>query len=490
MSLEEIIRRYKTALPEGTFFHFPISIRGEHTGVHSWVSTFLPGPLGGGAGYGLNAAQAEVGSLGELHERLQSLWVVPSLALEKGSYHDLTAAYGIDAVVNPVALGLPAGSPHHADQPRFWVEMQRYPEGVKWVLLEAAASSPAELPAGYDPLFLPVSNGLGAGLNTARGLLHGLLEVLQRDGNSVRYRALDQGHVLDLSESVPDEVSEVLQQLRTAGFAINVKLAATDFGLVNLYVNGYLDAPTDVDRAAPVVLAACGEACDLDRAAALRKALLEFAFSRVRLAFSHAPLEVATQVSPPGYLGAHRAHFKLGSEEARALRAMAQRLAQPLETLKAALAPTYQEARVTPFSALPARPDLAAAPSEVRLREVVTRLGEFEVLYLELTTPRAQAQGVRAVKVVVPGLEVETASYGRIGARNVERLLARGSDLVGLGSPPPGAARVHLTAEAEARLGGPAWFHLARLEQTVGSLYPLYREPARHTVRYAQEVGA
>jgi len=41
---------------------------------------------------------------------------------------------------------------------------------------------------------------------------------------------------------------------------------------------------------------------------------------------------------------------------------------------------------------------------------------------------------------------------------------------------------VHLTPEAEERLGGPAWFDRAGADARVGPLYALYREPGRHVV--------
>ena len=91
-----------------------------------------------------------------------------------------------------------------------------------------------------------------------------------------------------------------------------------------------------------------------------------------------------------------------------------------------------------------------------------------------------------AAKVLVPGLEVETMSYGRIGERGVRRLAERGEggggELVAVGADPGGWARVHLTPDAEERLGGPAWFDRAGADRRVGALYPLYREPGRHTV--------
>jgi hypothetical protein len=87
------------------------------------------------------------------------------------------------------------------------------------------------------------------------------------------------------------------------------------------------------------------------------------------------------------------------------------------------------------------------------------------------------------VKALVPGLEVETMTYSRLGERNVRRLLERKDPLVGFGAPPAGAQPVRLTPEAEERLGGPVWFNTRLAEARVGRLYPLYREPDRHAVQ-------
>jgi hypothetical protein len=85
-----------------------------------------------------------------------------------------------------------------------------------------------------------------------------------------------------------------------------------------------------------------------------------------------------------------------------------------------------------------------------------------------------------AAKVLVPGCEVETMSYGRIGERGVARLRDRDDPLVAVGADPGGWSRVHLTPAAEERLGGPAWFDRQGARRRVGALYPLYREPGRH----------
>ena len=91
-----------------------------------------------------------------------------------------------------------------------------------------------------------------------------------------------------------------------------------------------------------------------------------------------------------------------------------------------------------------------------------------------------------AAKVVVPGLEVETVAYARLGERNLRRLLAAGrDDLVGVGEQPAGWSQVHLTAAAQERVGGPAWLDRAALDRLPGLLFPLYREPARHAAPLA-----
>ena len=62
--------------------------------------------------------------------------------------------------------------------------------------------------------------------------------------------------------------------------------------------------------------------------------------------------------------------------------------------------------------------------------------------------------------------------------------------LVAVGERPPGFAQVHLTADAQERLGGPAWFDRTGADTRVGPLYALYREPGRHVVGALQRAAA
>ena len=102
----------------------------------------------------------------------------------------------------------------------------------------------------------------------------------------------------------------------------------------------------------------------------------------------------------------------------------------------------------------------------------------MEILYFDWSPPHAP--GVHVVKAFVPGLEVETMSYHRIGARGVRKLVERGSPLVGFGDVPAGAAPVRLPAEAAATFEGAPWLDVAAVDRIVGGLYPLYREPEVH----------
>ena len=168
-SLAQIAARYEAALPPGTLFSFPVTVLDTalRTGaVPSWSVTLIPG---------WDDAQAKVSALGELHERLQSTLVVPTLRTERASYRDLLTAYGAGAAIDPLKLSLPAGSPYTPEMTRLWTTMRRYGTGeTVWVLLEAAASSPTELPGGYEGLYTSVSNGLGAGFSTEQALSHAL----------------------------------------------------------------------------------------------------------------------------------------------------------------------------------------------------------------------------------------------------------------------------------------------------------------------------
>ncbi len=297
--------------------------------------------------------------------------------------------------------------------------------------------------------------------------------------------------LVELQLSLEDLLGEAGRGLG-GGLGIEVlpKFATDEFGLTNLYVVGY-------DRESPripIMLSACGEACDPDPRRALHKALLEFCSARVRKTYGHGPIAEALAVAPPGYVDdfVRTALPSLELEESRALRAMMDWTDMGAAALKQALDGSVFSVRSRkPFAELPgADRQPSAEPSDTRSRGRIARerleAAGFDVLYVDCS-PRDGSVGV--VKVIVPGLEVETMSYYRIGERNTRKLLERGSPLIVFGEANETRRPVRLSPEAFARLvpltGGRApLFDTAEADRIVGPLYPLYREPEAHHVAF------
>ncbi len=403
------------------------------------------------------------------------------------TYAKLARARGERAVADPLTLCLPAGSAYTPDMPLSWVGGRRWPS-------DEAVMVPREWVAAYpyqlrEParLITPITNGLGAGFDLPHAIAHGLMELLQRDGNIITYRALDQGTVVELASELEPEVAGLLDKLRGLGIRVTVKLACTDFGLTNLYVVG---DDTGQPRT-PIQITACGEASHPDRSRALRKALLEFCGSRSRKAATHGPIEEVRKVMAHEYVEKQIAVAVIEEEENRALEAMAEWATQDAAELRRRLSGTvFSERRRVPFSGLPDTGPGPVANSEDRLRLLAERLAAdgLETIWVDVSPPGTP---VKAVKTIVPGLESETMSYHRIGWRGVRRLRER-ADLLLLDSPREGAKRVLLRPEDEARCGGPAWLDTAAVGRAVGRVYPLSRESGSFSAQLllAQRRGA
>jgi len=481
--LTRIIETYRRNLPTGrvrTFAYGGLDRLGVPVAAASLA--FDDGYHFDGYGYGSTPEEAMVGALGELSEDTHSEAWLSQAARQVGSYRNLVARFGTAGVADPLTLGLPAGSPYTADRPLTWVPAVRHRTGERvWVPIEFAAICRRQL--GDLPLLItPITNGQGAGMTGDQALAHGLLELLQRDGNGLRFRAMDQGVVLELDRVTDPGVQSLLDHFERQGVHVLPKLATTEFGLTNLYVVGHDDDP---DADLPIKLTACGEAAHPDRERALRKALLEFGAARARKAFMHGPLDAVAKAAEPGYLDAYLATLDINGEEPRALNAMVEWLGHAGGTLRSILGETALSTRRTvPFSSLPStEPGTLDDPTQ-RLNWIVARLAgqDLDVLYVDASPPGGE---VYARKVIVPGLEVETMSYYRIGERGVRKLRELGSPLVGQGPAPDGALPIRLTPEATERLGGPVWLDPRAVDRAVGEHYPLYREPSAHAAQVA-----
>ena len=485
---------YIASMPPGRVELFSLTPL-DRTGIACWNVIFLPedakpfqGETPHGVGYGVTDEDAIIGTTGELAEAVHSASGYARLAFHTGSFASLVARCGPHGIADPLTLCLPAGSMVDHDTVMDWVPAQRWPDGeTVLVPAEMAACSTGDLKPGYVGFTTPITNGLGAGPTLDFAIGHGIGELLQRDGNGLGFRAMDRGIVLDLGDGPADpRTRNLLHRFAQAGIEVLPKFAADEFGVANLYVVG---GEPDASAPFPLMVTACGEAASLDREEALRKALLEFASSRMRKTFSHAPMASIAHVAPPGYIDRFRAYHSLAGEEGRALSAMKEWCRTDAATLRRSLAATVLSQRATKrFEDLPRwQGALSGTPAVAEFARRLAAAG-MEILFLDFSPPHASR--VHVVKVIVPGLEVETMSYHRIGERGVRKLLDRGSPLVGIGPAPGGALPVRLPAGAEARLGGPSWLDVAAVDRLVGKLYPLYREPLVHSAPIALEAAA
>ena len=474
---------YLKAFPRGEIVAFSLTPL-DTIGIPVWVVALFPddpaldGIMPYGVGYGETEGQAVLGALGEIAEMVFPTLSLSARAKTRGSYYELSGVLGPAAVADPLTLCLPAGSPVDRDTVLEWVEARRWADqSTVLVPVDLAAYSAKELSPGYRPFTTIISNGMGAGPDLEWAVGHGLLELLQRDGNGLLFRALDQGVLLDLPNDLPPSTKAILGKFDAAGIEVMPKYATDEFGIVNLYCVGR--ERDGHEPSVPIMLTGCGEAAHADRGRALNKALCEFAASRVRKAFAHGPAALAQQVAPPGYAARFmaRAGSAAKSSDPRALSAMRKWSRASSTDLRTMLAGTVHAVRShKAFDTLPNAevPDEPARSAHVL--DAVIEQG-FDVLYVDMSPTGAS---LATVKVIVPGLEVETMSYARIGERNVSKLLQRDTGLVGLGDEGGERLPIRLTPEAIDRLGGVPWFDVGRAAEIIGPLYPLYREPEAH----------
>ena len=490
MTLPQIIDTYQRSLPGGELVHFSLSPF-DRLDIPNQSATFFPrdGRTRGGTGYGLSDEAALVSALGETTEEYAASRGVTQMPVVEGSLAELQRERGENAVCDPRCLGINAGAPFSPDEKRRWIEVSRWPQGDPVLVpIEYVATYGGDVGEGdYSPLVTPITNGLGAGLSREAAIAHGLLELLQRDGNGLQIRALASPVALDQSTISDPVARRLLDHFDSQGVDVEIKVASTEWGFVNLYVAGIDREETPTSA---LVSAAGGEASHPVGVVALRKALLEWAAARARLAFMHGPLDAVEQLTPAGYLEQMRADFSPHAHEKRSLAAMTAWSGQSLLQARHLLSGRVLrvEKRIA-FSDLPVSDSFLEDDKMALCHDVVRRLREagLDVLVADFSSLAAQSGEVFAVKVIVPGLEVETLSYGRIGARNARRLLKRDDvQLVKRGDQPAGGRRIHLLPEDEAELRGPLWLDWPAIEKVVGPLYALYREPGRHAVPFSR----
>lgn len=496
--LNKAVGIYRRFLPHDGVQTFDISSL-DRLGIPVCMASLQAesGFLNNGVGYGNSSVEALVGALGEMSEtfHVHNALKIASTC-EAISYSDMVNHFGLGQVIDPLKLCLAAGYAYHDKLPLRWVAVTRFDDGVRcWAPRESVAysgfsydthSSHVELQSSESPakLFPPITCGLGAGLSLHQALSHGVLELLQRDGNCTAFRAMDQGVDIELDVIESKEIIATLCHLKSLGLHVRAKLASTEFGLVNLYVVAEPSGESNAFEKFPLIITACGEATDQNRERALRKALHEFIASRSRKTFMHGPLQNVRGLAPTQYLETHlelaQAHF----EEPKALREMAGWLSKTQAQLRSLLNDTVFSSRQTvKFSSLPNADDQHFSDPTHRLTDLANRLATQSVpLYFFDGSPGG-IDGPHVVKAIAPGLEGETLSYWRMGERGAKRLLAQRSSLVSQSHPQAQHVLVPLRSTVQEAMGGQVFFKVPEWEKILNGHYPLYREPAPHTAQ-------
>lgn len=259
-----------------------------------------------------------------------------------------------------------------------WVEgWDLLREEAVWVPLEAVTLDTV-FADGYEPSFDVSSNGLASGNHLLEAIVHGVCEVIERDGEA-RWRAARGDRRVDLA-TIEDPVTRALvERVRAGGAHLTVWDLTTDVG-IPIYGCALLEDPREPSWR-PLGLYQ-GFGCHLDPAIALIRAVTEAAQTRVT------------------YIAGSRDDF-FPFDYARA-------------TDEELLAGIWDDLHREPAERvdLRAAPRLACATFEGDLRVVLDRLaavGARRVIAVDLSHPDV---GIPVVKCLVPGRAKDVGHMG------------------------------------------------------------------------------
>ena len=489
--LSEILEKFKASVPLREVYEFSTTPL-DRLGIPLWCVALWTetGVYYDGFGYGAGEMRARLGAWGEILESYFASESIKNMPRLVASFNELKARNR--NAIEPQKLCLNAGCVYSPNIKLHWIEVNNFSGkggGKTLVPLESVAVCPAHAAeiAAKDLLFRPITNGLGAGASLAQAVAHGALETVQRDGNCLTFRAMDIGQRIELDTVKSAETRELLDYLDASGIEIIPKLAGIVADIPVIYVVGY---DRDLSRAEfPMQISACGEAAHPDREIALAKALREYVSGRARKHFMHGTLDKLARVAPAGYVAKMTAD-DIGEQENRALQAVTEwATSTGAEIFRRIEKPILEVRSTIKFSELPTA-EFADNDWDSVLKYLQTKFAEHlhtEILYADFS--ELAPEGVHVVRSIVPGMEGETMSYGRIGRRNLERLLERQrtdkrvGKFVGFGgdAKPASALPIYLTATDAAKFPD-AWLDPKAIAEQVGEFYALYREPESFAV--------
>ena len=332
-------------------------------------------------GKGCTPQEAEVSAIMEGIERFSA--EPGALTPIKGSYDALKGRYN---VLDPVRLILPK------------IRMYTHKEELEWVKGDSITNErdilvPAE--AAFHPyerrnqLFRTNTNGLAVGNVVEEAVVHGLMEVIERDAWSLFEGGVVRGRDVDLSSSNNALVREILDKLEAASIRAYAKDITSDVGITTIGVA--IDDETTRDPA----LLSLGVGTHLIPEVAALRALTEAVQSR--LTTIHRTRE-----------DTFKAEFarRIGYERMKRLN-------------KRWFTPSGENVRLDDLTSVLNQDFLDDIKYTVKR---LTESGFDEVILADLTKPDLR---VPAVRVIVPGMEVYALDKDRMGERLRTRLCSR-----------------------------------------------------------------
>lgn len=176
------------------------------------------------------------------------------------------------SVLDPKALLL--SQPFNSSSLMEWVGAYDLMNGEETFISANAVYHPYDAPGQCQKLFLSNTNGLASGNVLEEAILHGMLEVIERDAISTAQFTRNLGKEIVLTEE-DEYLYELTQKFKDAGVGLKVWLVPTDTGIPTVI------AATDDAKLKDPALLVMGAGSHLKPEIAVARAITEAAQSRV-----------------------------------------------------------------------------------------------------------------------------------------------------------------------------------------------------------------
>ncbi|MEM3078369.1 MAG: YcaO-related McrA-glycine thioamidation protein [Nitrososphaerales archaeon] len=329
------------------------------------------------SGKGIAEIHAEVSVIMEAVERYSAeVKSEDQKRIIKGSFKELSSKFN---ALDPADLIIPFTTSYSQDAPLRWIEGFDIIQDEK-ILVPVSAVFHPYLPSDDLHLFRTTTNGLASGNTVEEAVLHGLMEVIERDAWSLTELTKDEREVIRASEDC-FLVKELIDKFDRNEIRIVLKDITSDLGLP------VIAAVSDDFRLMDPALLTIGFGAHLDPEIAAIRALTEVAQSRL------------TQIQ-----GAREDTYK-----ADFMRMFGYERIKKINKHWFSDSKDFKEIRSMPNLS---RRDIL---DEIMLVISILRKKGFEhVIVVDLTRKELE---IPTLRVIVPGLEVYSLDMDRIGPR-------------------------------------------------------------------------